>query len=404
MKRRTIIIEQEKDVDYTMPVIKHQPNRSFIEFYKNSKRYRMTCDTNRIKDINKRTKILEEYKVQIEKNLKNGWDPATVPDEEEDALLMTFGKALDKGFERACKDLRKTSKTAYTCFFNYVKGDSYFEEIKNDHISEIKRKEINILLDNIEATKKLSFNMRNRVLTVLKIIFNILIEMEIIEYNPVEKIKFKKTEKPRIKLPTPMEINNIKNYLCKYAPGIWEFAFFIFQSGLRPNEILSITLDMIDMDRRIIIVPKEYVKTKVDRYVSIDEPLFHFLKSKHLNKYSKSSYLFGKVKPGPQYKKQFQDLGVSKDTASRVSITNLWNRLVKEDLEIDVNLYSFKHLRANYELTINNSLEQAKILFGHTNMNTTEIYANQKDLYYTEKLKTNTLNLNNLPINNTKTN
>lgn len=392
MKRNFELKTVHQD-NYTLPILKKNSKGWFVEFYFDNKRIRKSFNLNRIKDLDKRESEFNMYKKHLEAKLLSGWNPNDVLEEEQ---KVTFEKAIDFAFEKVRANIRPTTLKAYRSFLKHILENDKYITYKDILIEDVKKKEVVAIVDDIEIKNKLTPNTRNRIVTILKILFNVLVEKDLIEYNVVEKIKFKKTEKQKVKIPTPSEIKQIKEYLNKQMPGLWQFTFFLFQSGLRPNEIINIKLHMIDLDKRIIIIPKEFVKTKVDRIVPIDQPMFKWLEKIQIQSYSKNSYLFGKLKVKRDFNRSTLEIGISSEIMNRQNITHFWSLYVKEDLEIDVNIYSFKHLRANQELINNNNLEQAKTLFGHSNIDMTEVYANHKDDFYIEKLKSNTLNLNNL--------
>lgn len=374
--------------NYTLPEIKKQGTRWFIEFYYNRKRHRYTYDLNRIKDLKKREKMAILLRNALENKLINGFNPDEI-NEPEYAKEHTFESAFDFGYEKVIKSIRPNTLKSYKNYIKNIKESDHFDLIKNIPIKEIKRKDIIELFESIEESNVTTTKMINKAIVVLKVIFNKLIEYDIIEHSVLDKIKIRKTEKPKIRIPSNKEVFKIKHHLEESFPNLWGFVCFIFQSGARPSEILSIKLNMIDFQNRTITIPKEFVKTKIERVIAIDNPIYLYLEKVNVKDKDKNLYLFAKTK------KQ-RDLCIGEIKANIYQVDHLWKALIKDEILIDVNLYSFKHLRANKELALNNNLEQAKVLFGHSDLKTTEIYANQKNEIFIEKLKQNTLDLNNL--------
>lgn len=379
--------ETTSENDFTLPEIKKQGEKWFIEFYQNGKRHRYTYRLNRIKDLKKREREAAYIRNQLEKMLLDGYNPED-NNPEIDINVYTFETAFEFGYSKAIKSIRPNTLKAYGNYIKNIKESDHYNLIKDIPIKDIKRKDIAELFEAIEESNTTTTSVINKAIVVLKIVFNKLIEYDIIEHSPAVKIKTRKTEKPKIKVPTHEEIIKIKDHLDNYLPNLWGLILFIFQSGLRPNEILSIKLNMIDIDKRIINIPKEFVKTNIDRSVAIDEPMFLFLNNAGIKNKDADLYLFGLT--------DNRDMGLSYKKTPTGRIHYLWKLEVKDPLDIDINMYSFKHLRANKELAINNNLEQAKVLFGHTDLKTTEIYANQKNDIFIDRLKQNTLDLNNL--------
>lgn len=158
---------------------------------------------------------------------------------------------------------------------------------------------------------------------------------------------------------------------------------------------------MIDLKNRVIILPKEIIKTSIKRIVPIDEYIYDFLLSKDLSLLNKDFYLFGTNRP-------YKNKGVSNETdlipaaepLSRKTVSKWWQRKVEIPLGIDVKLYSFKHLTANKRLEAGQSLDDVQHLFGHTNKAMTRVYATHLTNIYVDRLKQNKLSLNDVGLPN----
>jgi|GEM_PF-3166236 len=391
-------LEDKQEDKYTIPVVKNISGRYFVEFYYNGKRFRPTFDLNRIKNIKERERQFIKARSYIEQELHKGWNPNETH-EPIKTETYTFKKAVEFSFSKIDTNLRKTTSATYNSMYKHITESSYYVVLSNINVTDIKRRDIIDMFDILQHEKKITDYVYNRALKLMKQLFDKMVEYDICEYNTAEKIKYKPVDKPNITVPTNEQVFQIKEYLIKNLPNLWNFVFFLFQTGLRPNEIVNVKLKMIDLDRRIITVPKDFIKTKTNRTVPIDDYVFEWLLSKKIHVYDQECYLFGSFKTKETMNKGFtkKDIDISETPFPRQSITDVWKRLVKEGLGINVNLYSFKHLRANKELEVNNDLDRAKVLFGHSKLETTEIYANQQNELYIERLKLNTLDLNNLP-------
>lgn len=370
--------------EFTLPVIKKQGQRWFIEFYYKGKRNRLTYELNRIKDLKLRERKFILYRNALEKKLLDGFNPEE--ENENDNQVATFEKAFQYGYNKVIKNIRPATLRSYESYLKPVFKTESYTTIKDVPVTEIKRKDLIDLFEEVELSKSVS--VVNKAIAVFKIVFNKLIEYDVIEHSVMSKVKKRKEAKGKIVIATNDQVLKIKDHLESYLPNLWGLVLFIFHSGLRPGEVLSVKLNMINLKKRTIIIPKEYIKTNIERVVAIDNVLYNYISSMNINEYDSNMYLLGRGKN--------KDLSISEIKSTMWRIHYLWNTEVKTPLELDINLYSFKHLRANKELMINNNLEQAKVLFGHTDMKTTEIYANQKNEIFIERLKDSTLDLNNL--------
>lgn len=394
-------LDLTKENHYTIPVVKTSGNRTYIEFYFNGKRFRPTYDLNRIKNKKERDLQFIKARSYLEQELHEGWNPEDIEAEIKPKYL-SLEKAFEFAYNKAIKDIRKTTFEVYESYYKKMISSKQFQIIKGLPIKEITKRNIVDLLEQCAEENNSSNNTYNRVLRLAKQFFNILIDYEEVEYNVAERIKVKAVDTKRVYTPKDNDVLTIKNYIAQRLPNLWDFVFFEFQTGLRPNEITCIKLKMINLEERIIVVPKEFVKTKVDRIVPIDEYIYNWLLNKNIKAFDQEYYLFGQ-RENRKINREFtnEDITIAPLVIKRNAITGVWRRIVKEELGLNVNLYSFKHLRANKELLINGNLDHAQVLFGHTTLKMTEVYANQKNSIYLEKLKLSKLDLNNLPNSNT---
>jgi len=394
--KRNIEFEIKSDIPYTLPIIKKQARRWFIEFYYNSKRCRYSFDLNRVKNEKEKEKLFLVYRNELEKKLIDGWSPEE-PEEQQIPKYLTLEKAFEFAYNKSIKDIRRTTFEVYESYYKKMISCTHFKIIKELPIKEITKRNVVDLLEFCAEENNSSNNTYNRVLRLAKQFFNILIDYEEVEYNVTERIKAKAVDKKRIYTPKDNDVITIKNYIAQRLPNLWDFVFFEFQTGLRPNEITCIKLKMINLDERIIVVPKEFVKTKVDRIVPIDDYIYNWLLKKNIKTFNQEHYLFGQ-RENRKVNREFtnEDITIAPLMIKRNAITGLWRRIVKEELGINVNLYAFKHLRANKELLINGNLDHAQVLFGHTTSKMTEVYANHKGDIYLDKLRQTTINLNDI--------
>lgn len=392
-------IDLKKDDEYTIPIIKTSGNRTYIEFYFNGVRYRPTFELNRIKNQKEKEKEFIRVRSRIEQLLHEGWNPEE--DVVEDTIEETkteFRHALEFAYEKLKKGKRETTLNNYKTFYNTILKSSKFGILGQLYVTDIKRRDIIDILESLQEENGLTDIMRNRVLKLIKQLFDKMVEYEICEHNVADKIKLIKEDKPVIQIPTNEEVNMIKDHLKNKMPNLWDYVFFLFQTGIRPNEISNLQLKMIDIKKRVITIPKEISKTNKERKAPIDQPVYEWLLTKQIDKYDREFYLFGsgRTERYKHLKMGENDISISALRLKRFSVTDAWKRLVKDELGINVNMYSFKHLRANKEFMLTNDLSQAKVLFGHSKVETTQIYANQQNEIMLEKLKKNNMSLNNI--------
>lgn len=117
---------------------------------------------------------------------------------------------------------------------------------------------------------------------------------ELIKYNPLSRIKsplsinkkFKKLSMVEDEIVNPFNKNEIINILENATGNLYYFIFITFYTGIRPGELISLTWNDIDFEKKRIAVDKTTVSGNVGdvktqssvRYVDILPPLENKLK------------------------------------------------------------------------------------------------------------------------------
>src|SRR5690606_21103335 len=229
--------------EFTLPVIKKQGQRWFIEFYYKGKRNRLTYELNRIKDLKLRERKFILYRNALEKKLLDGFNPEE--ENENDNQVATFEKAFQYGYNKVIKNIRPATLRSYESYLKPVFKTESYATIKDIPITEIKRKDLINLFEEVELSKSVS--VVNKAIAVFKIVFNKLIEYDVIEHSVMSKVKKRKESKNKIVIATNEQVLKIKDHLGNYLPNLWGLVLFIFHSGLRPGEVLSVKLNMINL-------------------------------------------------------------------------------------------------------------------------------------------------------------
>lgn len=129
------------------------------------------------------------------------------------------------------------------------------------------------------------------------------------------------------------------------------------------------------MVERIVHVMPEFNKSRhKHREVPINDYLFDILDRMRIREYDKEFYLFGTPVPYGAKFKFPQNLRPHKYKVKRKTLSDLWKKLVKDELGIDKTFYSGKKLSANHKIEDGMSKEALAALFGHSSTTMTDIY------------------------------
>lgn len=221
-------------------------------------------------------------------------------------------------------------------------------------ISDIKRKQVLIILDKCREIKK-SFSNRNYNLyrAVLMALFKVMVKYEVIEYNPVDEYLEKKPEQIKIR-PTlsPAQRIKLSTGLKEKNYSYWLFVNIFFHSGCRLRELFRLKVSDVDLlNQRYKAIIKKGNRSR-ELWRPIKNIALPFWQELLLNAEA-NHFVFGKgFKPGE--KQHYNDRA-----------TKLWNQYVKEEMEIPVDLYSLKHLNLD-EVAAELSIKEAQKLAEHT--------------------------------------
>ena len=323
----------------------------------------------------------------VKEALKDGWNPFDMPIKRflseqsptpaqkliTDLPGMPFSSAIAFAVEKKRGSLKPSSATAYADPIRFALEAAKKLGMSQLPIGQFKKVHIKLLLDQMGKDRQAFYdkqcngkaftgNTYNRYKAVLSAHFYELEQWEAIEYNPCDKIPDRDEVETGVhRHATDEELRIIKSELPKVYPALYEALRFEHGTGMRPNEILNITLDMVDELNSLIRLTYFEGKTKVFREVPVPSFLMEWIIQRREGQ-PDNHYLFSKgFKPGPK-------------RMGRNYINQNWKRHVKDRLGINVSYYSFKGLGGDAKIDAGIPLRAVSIGWGHTSVKTSQIY------------------------------
>jgi integrase len=228
-------------------------------------RFKVYEEINRI-PLEERDAYAEKLRQSVNMGLKEGFSPF-----EERVELEVKNWTLLQGlnlFKQNLPDrgLRKRTVQTYGSVIKMLL--EFTSPIKHDLIKDVTKQQIQSVLNNAKKKNEWSNTTFNNNLTFVKAIFNYLIDQEILQINPAERIK-----------PLPQQITKHKyfddktfNKIKKEAdPELLSFIMFLYHTGTRPNEARQLTDKNILRDRKLLFIPASISKNKKDDYVPLTD-------------------------------------------------------------------------------------------------------------------------------------
>lgn len=278
-----------------------------------------------------------------------------------------FTKALLKGLDRL--NIDKKTKDDIKLVLNKFNKAATGLSFHSIPIRLIQRRHIKLTL---EACKLSAFSY-NRYRAYLRMIFTELVELEVIEGNPISDIKRLKTvSKIRLTL-TDQERIKVDEHLKKY-PSFRRFTHIFFHSGARESELMRLKVKDVDLKEQVYkcVIRKGKQHREVLRTIkNIALPLWEEV----LEGANSNDYVFSVgLMPGP--------------VAIRVDqITKRWYKHVKIPLGINADFYSLKHSNASETVDILSEEDAAKMMAHKGTAMVKNIYDVKRIDRQTERLK-----------------
>lgn len=375
-----------KKSNFTIPkVVKYDDLEKpwYVYFRYNGQKIVYKKGINYIKNYNKRLSEANALATALHEKLKKKWNPL-IPDAFDTSIQMNLVQALDFALEKKKTNLSPKTYLDYRVTIRFIKTSIEALSLNYIPVQEVKRVHIKTILEKVKEQRTATNNSFNKYLDHFRAVLSELIQWDIIEFNPANKIKNLSVAESRANIPaTPNQHILIKDELLKNHYNFFNFIATLFHTGIRPKEILQIKLGMINLDNYEIILPPEITKKNKERIVPINNHLRNIFISMDFQSLPTSFYLFGSFRePGKGNVGPKLDFIPGPTNLSRDTATRRWEKIVKIGLGIRVNMYSEKHRGANAKILANVELDALKELYGHTSKLTTMIYATKvREIY-----------------------
>lgn len=322
---------------YTLPkIVDYEGDLSrdwFVYFkYKHNGRWRKVV---REAGINKHKTRAQRIKHATAKRnaliiaLEKGWCPFKEGNREKLSIIAAVDEVLRvKKGSLKIKSYRTYNDVAAS-FKSYLKDNGY-SHLFPENITQVMAR---AYLDHLLTDKAYSGKSHNGQLGILKTIFNVLVEREVIIKNPWRGIR-EQPERSVMNVPyTDSDKEKIIDYLKRYNPRMYFAVCFVYFCFIRRSELIRLRVRDINLKDCTITIPADVSKNGRSESVTIPRAFEVVIKAMELYKYNTEDYVFGH---------KFQTC--SRKIVRADSMSSAITRVNKE-LGITGNkgFYSFKH-------------------------------------------------------------
>lgn len=199
----------------------------------------------------------------------------------------------------------------------------------------------------------------NRELAIVKALFNRGVEWGFLPKSPAAAVKKFKEPKRQARFFSSAEVNKM---LANAENGLRPLVAVLVNTGLRREELLHLTWEDVDLERRLLIVqakenwrPQDYEL----RHIPLNDAALKALKELRRRAGANGGWVFADRKG---------------DTCSADHLTHRFKAMLK-GLGIKGHLHALRHTFASHLVMQGADLYTVAKLLGHANIKTTEIYA-----------------------------
>lgn len=295
--------------------------------------------------------IAYEKRTELINKIKNGESIRAKEDPTLDKFFNEYINAKECG-----KSLSHTKIKVYRSFYTNHVPDS----LKRKKIKQITKDDFQKIIDKLVA-KGHKPSYLGTLRSCFSPIYNEAIEKGMVEKNIISYLKFPEYDKNRYFYLEEEKAKALYKEILNIADDQYRAMFLFLLRGRRPNEVLTMQWENIDL------INKKYTVTdsqsKINRTLTfvLDDELFEaigYLKAK------KEGLVFVSPKTGDKFysfpKRQWQKI----KEASGIE---------------DMRLYDFRHLLGFALINNGVAIEKVSRALGHAKISTTQIYSNQKE-------------------------
>jgi len=245
------------------------------------------------------------------------------------------------------------------------KYSNFIYDQRSKGLTECTNKDLLLFLDHLKQAKYAAKSI-SRTVSCIKTFYKFLLHEKIIKQNPFNEIKTPKSEK---RLPSVLDLDEVNAVInapdINSLTGLRDKTLFevLYATGLRVSELISLTLNNVNLEAGFIIVVGKGSK---ERIVPIGDVAMSWIK-RYLTE-SRPLIL----------KNRMSDFIFLNKYGNCLSRQGFWKIIKKHCLAAgitkNVSPHTFRHSFASHILAGGADLRSVQTMLGHSDISTTQIY------------------------------
>jgi len=306
---------------------------------------------------------------KINKWLKEGNNPF-----DGDNYNTMLSEALDNYIKTIENKVRRRTLFSYRCFAEKLKKYLVENKIDTIKVSGFSSEMAKQYLDWIKNVNKLSNRTHNNVKEATSTIFKHFIERKYTDHNPFLGIPRLGEEEAELICLTPSELKVMKNKLPGENYPLYVIAMMVFYCFLRPQEIVRLKVEHIDLVHQRIRMGGKTTKNKKTQVIVIPDPLLEVLIKFKSMEVPSDYYIFSNRLYA----------GVNEIAPTRIA--EAWHKwAVKND--IFKTIYHLKHTGVGMAIEAGINVRDLQLQLRHSSLDETQKYLEKFNNVASDRLK-----------------
>jgi site-specific recombinase XerD len=326
----------------------------------------------KLKTKSARYKRYEEIKKQIDSQLLQGWNPF----EAEKPELISIENAILLFLKVSEKTLRRRTIQTYSSFITRIINWLRKEKLHIMPVSLFSYHHAQKFMDYLITHQGIGNRTYNNYVSTYRIVFNFFEKRELLSKNPFMKVNLLKEEEGKIVAFTEDEWKIIFKYLPEEDPRLWIIANFIYYTAMRPQEIMNLQFNNVDIIRQKIYCLAKNSKNRKQQVIEIPDTFMEILRLTNFN-YPGHYYIFSKnLEPGS-----------TENYPTRIA--ERWRKFANRHSIKERTIYNLKHNAAGRLCDAGFDVRDIQIHLRHHSLEQTEEYLSKFRNIASERLKHN---------------